>query len=408
VSVSDASWVQVPAGSHFPVQNLPYGVFTRAGSEPRIGVRIGDHVLDLTAAERAGLVDAGGTLQAPVLNEFMALGHPQWTLVRQRVAGLLTDGRHRAAVAPLLSTVDSITMRLPVEVADYVDFYSSRDHAENVGRMFRPGAEPLQPNWTSLPVAYHGRSGTVVVSGTPVTRPRGQRLVPGGTDGPQYGPCLRLDFEAEVGFLVGVPSRPGEPVPTAEFADRVFGVALVNDWSARDIQMWESQPLGPFLAKSFATSLSPWVVPLAALAAARVDGPAQHPQPAPYLVRQQPWALDLALEIAINGAVVSRPRFAGMYWTPDQQLAHMTGNGAATRTGDLFASGTVSGPEREQRGCLLELTWNGAEPLNLPDGSTRCFLEDGDTVSITATAPGPDGVRIGFGEVAGKVAPAGG
>jgi fumarylacetoacetase len=406
-SRAGTTWVDVPAGSHFPVQNLPYGVFTRGGSEPRIGTRVGDTVLDLTAAERAGLLDAGGTLQAAVLNEFMALGRPQWTELRRRLTGLLTGGGHRAQVQPLLYPADAVVMRLPIEVADYVDFYSSRDHAENVGRILRPGAEPLQPNWTRLPVGYHGRAGTVLVSGTPVVRPCGQRRAPGQAE-PVYGPCLRLDIEAEVGFVVGVPSRLGERVPTAQFGDRVFGVVLVNDWSARDIQAWESQPLGPFLAKSFATSISPWVVPLEALAAARVDGPAQDPEVLPYLRRHQPWALDLALEIAINGAVVSRPRFAGMYWTPDQQLAHLTANGASTRTGDLYASGTVSGPERERRGCLIELTWNGTEPLTLPDGSTRAFLEDGDTVAITATAPGPDGTRIGFGEVAGKVVPAGG
>jgi fumarylacetoacetase len=397
--------VSVPAGSHFPVQNLPYGVFTRDGSEPRIGTRIGDLVLDLAAAERAGLLDAGGTLQSPALNDLMALGRPQWTALRERLTALLTDPRHQAGVQQLLSPVDSVRLRLPIEVADYVDFYSCREHAENAGRIFRAGSELLNPNWTWLPVGYHGRAGTIVVSGTPVVRPCGQRRVPGAAD-PAYGPCLRLDVEAEVGFVVGVPSALGERVPTAEFADRVFGVVLVNDWSARDLQAWESQPLGPFLAKSFATSVSPWVVPLDALAAARVAGREQDPPPLPYLRRHEPWGLDLALELAINGAVVSRPRFAGMYWTPDQQLAHLTVNGAATRTGDLYASGTVSGPEREQRGCLLELTWGGTEPLTLPDGSTRAFLHDGDTVTITATAPGPDGVRIGFGEVSGRVEPA--
>jgi len=407
VSELGVTWVDVPAGSQFPMQNLPYGVFTRDGSEPRIGTRIGDRVLDLTAAERTGLLDAGGTLQAAVLNDFMALGRPQWTALRQRLTALLTDGHHRADVEPLLTPADAVSMRLPVAVADYADFYSSRNHAENIGRILRPEADPVRPNWTWLPVGYHGRAGTVVVSGTPIVRPCGQRRA-GPDAAPTYGPCLRLDIEAEVGFLLGVPSRLGERVSTAEFADRVFGVVLVNDWSARDIQSWESQPLGPFLAKSFATSISPWVVPLDALAAARVDGPAQDPEVLPYLRRHQPWGLDLAMEVAINGSVVSRPRFAGMYWTPDQQLAHLTVNGASTRTGDLYASGTVSGPEKEQRGCLIELTWDGSEPVTLADGSTRTFLEDGDTVTITATAPGPDGVPIGFGEVTGKVEPASG
>ena len=382
----------------FGPHNLPYGVFSHAGSEPRIGTRIGDQILDLTAAERTGLVDTGGSLQAATLNDLMSLGRPQWTALRQRLIELVTS----KVIADLLLPVEQARMLLPIEVADYVDFYSSRDHATNVGRIFRPRAEPLPPNWLSLPIGYHGRAGTVVVSGTPVVRPNGQRLAGGGIE---YGPCLRLDFEAEVGFVLGVPSAVGEPVPIEEFGERVFGVVLLNDWSARDLQQWESQPLGPFLAKSFLTSISPWVVPLDALAAARVAGPRQDPPVAGYLDRAQPWGLDLALEVAINDTVVSRPRFAGMYWTPDQQLAHLTVNGASTRTGDLYASGTVSGPAREQRGCLLELTWNGAEPIEVGD-QTRTFLADGDTVTISATAPGPDGAVVGFGEVTGRVLPA--
>jgi fumarylacetoacetase len=382
-----------PFGPH----NLPYGVFSRAGSEARIGTRIGDLVLDLTAAERAGLVDAGGSLQAATLNDLMSLGRPQWTALRQRLTELVTGPE--SAIAELLVPVAEADMLLPIEVADYVDFYSSRDHATNVGQIFRPDAEPLPANWLSLPIGYHGRAGTVLPSGTPVVRPSGQRRA--GTT-IEYGPCLRLDFEAEIGFVLGVPSRLGEPVPTAEFADRVFGVVLLNDWSARDLQQWESQPLGPFLAKSFATSISPWVVPLDALRAARVAGPRQDPPVHGYLERAEPWGLDLAIEIAINDTVVSRPRYASMYWTPDQQLAHMTVNGASTRTGDLFASGTVSGPAREQRGCLLELTWNGRDPIEV-GGGTRTFLEDGDTVTISATAPGPDGAVVGFGEVSGTI-----
>jgi fumarylacetoacetase len=387
------------AHTRFGPDNLPYGVFSRGGSEPRIGNRIGDHILDLTAAERTGLVDAGGSLQAATLNDFMSLGRPQWTALRRRVTEVLAS-----PPADLLVPVEQAELLLPFEVADYVDFYSSRDHATNVGHIFRPGHDALPPNWTTLPVGYHGRAGTVVPSGTPVVRPSGQRRVAQG--GVEYGECLRLDFEAEVGFVLGVPSALGEPVPAAEFGERVFGVLLVNDWSARDIQQWESQPLGPFLAKSFLTSVSPWVVPLDALAAARVSGPEQDPPVQPYLERAQAWGLDLALEIAINGTVVSRPRFASMYWTPDQQLAHLTANGASTRTGDLYASGTVSGPERGQRGCLLELTWNGADPVQLADGSSRGFLEDGDTVTISATAPGPAGAVIGLGAVTGRVEPA--
>jgi fumarylacetoacetase len=290
-------------------------------------------------------------------------------------------------------------------VGDYVDFYSSEHHATNVGRLFRPDGDALTPNWKHLPIGYHGRSGTVVVSGTPIVRPSGQRKAPADAM-PSYGPSRRLDIEAEVGFVVGTPSPLGKPVGADAFRDVVFGVVLVNDWSARDVQAWEYVPLGPFLGKSFATSVSPWVVPLEALESARVDPPAQDPQPLPYLHDPEAWGLDLALEVRWNGSVVSRPPFATMYWTPAQQLAHLTVNGASVRTGDLYASGTVSGPERDQRGSFLELSWNGEDPVKLDDGSTRTFLEDGDEVAISATAPGADGVRIGFGEVTGRIMPA--
>ena len=269
-----------------------------------------------------------------------------------------------------------------------MDFFGNEYHAANAGRIFRPDSEPLTPNWKHLPIGYHGRSGTIVVSGTPVTRPRGQRLGPQDS-APAFGPSRRLDFEAEVGFVVGAGSPLGVPVGVGEFADHVFGTFLVNDWSSRDLQSWESRPLGPFLAKSFATSISPWIVPLDALESARVSPPPRDPEPLPYLADTGKWGLDLALEVRLNGQVMARPPFATMYWTPAQMLAHMTVNGASTRTGDLFASGTVSGPDRDQRGCLLELSWGGAEPLTLADGSVRTFLEDADEVTITATAPGP-------------------
>jgi fumarylacetoacetase len=308
-------------------------------------------------------------------------------------------------VQPHLVPRAEVQLHLPVEVADYVDFYASEHHAANVGRMFRPGGKPLTPNWKHLPIGYHGRAGTVVVSGTPIVRPCGQRK-PADAAAPTDGPSARLDIEAEVGFVVGMPSALGTRVPTSAFRDHVFGVVLVNDWSARDIQAWEYVPLGPFLGKSFATSISPWVIPLDALEHARVAPPRQHPAPLPYLHEDQPWGLDLALEVEWNGDVVARPPFGQMYWTAAQQLAHMTVNGAALRTGDLYASGTVSGPEREQRGSFLELSWNGADPVKLSDGSRRTFLEEGDTVTIRATAPGADGVRIGFGDVTGTIAPA--
>jgi fumarylacetoacetase len=391
------------ADSPFGPHNLPYGVFRHGGRPPRIGVRIGDSVLDLDGAEAADLVLAGGALRRPVLNEFLALGRPQWTAVRHRIAELVTRDEHRAAIEPLLVPVAEVELLLPFAVGDYVDFYSSEHHAMNVGRIFRPDNPALPPNWKHLPIGYHGRAGTVVVSGTPVVRPSGQRTTP---EGPVFGPSIRLDIEAEVGFVVGVPSNQGEPVPAGRFADHVFGVVLVNDWSARDIQAWEYQPLGPFLGKSFATSVSPWVVPLEALADAWVPAPHQDPPVLDYLRDDPHVGLDLRMAVDWNGTRISEPPFASMYWTPAQQLAHLTVNGASLRTGDLYASGTVSGPERGQTGSLLELTRGGAEPVRLADGAERTFLEDGDTVTISATAPGLGGTVVGLGEVTGTVKPA--
>jgi fumarylacetoacetase len=394
------TWVEGAAGSAYGLHNLPYGVFRHAGRPPRIGVRIGDHVLDLDGAEAAELILAGGALREPSLNEFLALGRPQWSAVRHRIVELLGEERHRPAVEPLLIPLHDVDLVLPIEVGDYVDFYSSEQHAANVGQIFRPGEPPLLPNWKHLPIGYHGRAGTVVVSGTPVVRPSGQRATP---DGPVFGPSTRLDIEAEVGFVVGVPSRLGEPVPVGRFADHVFGVVLVNDWSARDIQSWEYRPLGPFLGKSFATSISGWVVPLEALAAAWVPAPVQEPAVLEYLRDSPHLGLDLRLAVDWNGVRVSEPPFAALYWTPAQQLAHLTVNGASLRTGDLYASGTVSGPRRDQTGSLLELTWDGAEPVAFGDGTRRTYLDDGDTVTITATAPGPDGTTVALGEVSGLI-----
>nr|QLJ98252.1 fumarylacetoacetase [Micromonospora carbonacea] len=396
------TWVTGAEGSVYGVRNLPYGVFRSGGGHPRVGVRIGEFVLDLAAAEAAGLVLAAGALGRPTLNAFLALGRPQWTAVRQRVTELLTDDAHRPAVEPLLVPLAAVELLLPFEVADYVDFYSSEHHAGNVGQIFRPGQPPLPPNWKHLPIGYHGRAGTVVVSGTPIVRPTGQRATP---DGPVCGPSVRLDIEAEVGFVVGVSSALGEPVGVADFADHVFGVVLVNDWSARDIQAWEYQPLGPFLGKSFATSVSAWVTPLDALADAFVPAPVQDPPVAEYLRDVPHVGLDLRLAVEWNGERVSEPPFATMYWTPAQQLAHLTINGASLRTGDLYASGTVSGPRRDQVGSFLELTWGGAEPVAV-GGTTRTFLADGDTVTVTATAPGPDGTTVALGEVTGTILPA--
>ncbi|TDC42525.1 fumarylacetoacetase [Micromonospora sp. KC213] len=396
------SWVTGADGSPYGVTNLPYGVFRHGGREPRIGVRIADLVLDLAGAEAAGLVLAAGALGRPTLNDFMALGRPQWTSVRQRIVALLTDPAHRAAVEPLLVPLDEVELLLPIEVADYVDFYSSEHHASNVGQIFRPGQPALLPNWKYLPIGYHGRAGTVVVSGTPIVRPTGQRAT---GQGPTVGPCVRLDIEAEVGFVVGVPSTLGTRVAAAALADHVFGVVLVNDWSARDIQAWEYQPLGPFLGKSFATSISAWVTPLDALADAFVPAPDQDPPVQEYLRDIPHLGLDLRLSVEWNGERVAEPPFAAMYWTPAQQLAHLTVNGASLRTGDLYASGTVSGPQRHQVGSFLELTWGGTEPVTV-GGETRTFLADGDTVTIRAAAPGPDGTTIALGEVTGRILPA--
>ncbi len=399
------TWVPIPDGSLFPPSNLPYGVFSMGDRDAaRVGVAIGDHILDLAAVAAAGNHQHGPAFATGSLNAFLALGRPVWSQTRAWVRELLSDESHRASVEPHLLRRDAVRLHLPFEVGDYVDFYSSQHHAENLSRILRPENPALPAAWRHLPIGYHGRAGTVVVSGTDIVRPSGQHKAPNEST-PTYGPSQRLDIEAEVGFVVGTPSRLGEPIPVDGFADHVFGVVLVNDWSARDIQAFEYVPLGPFLGKSFATSVSPWVVPLDALAAARVSPPARDPEPLPYLRDSpgDPWGLDLNLEVTWNGTVVSRPPFAGMYWTPAQQLAHLTANGASVRTGDLFASGTVSGPARDQRGSLIELTWNGADPVRLADGGPRAFLEDGDTVTISGWAPGVDGVRIGLGEVTGTV-----
>ncbi|MGW4065465.1 fumarylacetoacetase [Amycolatopsis sp. NPDC004747] len=397
------TWLELADDTPFGLDNLPYGVFSVGGApERRIGVPVGDQVLDLTVAAAETAAAFAPLLTAGVLNPLLAAGPATWREVRESVTEWLTEPRYADQLRSHLVPPAEVTTHLAFEVADYVDFYSSEHHALNAGKIFRPDATELPPNWKHLPIGYHGRAGTVVASGTPIVRPHGQRK-PRNADTPSFGPSQRLDIEAEVGFVVGTPSTVGSRVATADFADHVFGVCLVNDWSARDIQAWEYQPLGPFLGKSFATSVSPWIVPLAALEHARVDGPRQDPEPFEYLRTTEPWGLDLAMEIRLNGHLVSSPPFATQYWTAPQQLAHMTVNGASLRTGDLYASGTVTGPEPGQRGSFLELSWGGQEPLELPGGVTRTFLEDGDEVVISATAPGPDGTRIGFGDVRGTV-----
>ena len=398
----------VPEGDPFGPHNLPYGVFSPAGSDERtVGVRLGDHVLDAGAAANALGSPYASLLARPSLGPLLAAGRTVWSDVRRALTAWVTVPAHQETVEPLLRPLSEVTLHLPFEVADYVDFYASENHARNVGQIFRPdAADSLTPNWKHLPIGYHGRSGTVVVSGTDVVRPQGQRKAP--TDpAPLFGPSVRLDIEAEVGFVVGAPSHLGRPVGLSGFRDHVFGLCLLNDWSARDIQAWEYVPLGPFLGKSFATSVSAWITPLDALEEARVAPPERTHALLPYLddAREEPAGYDLHISVAINGHVVSEPPFSTMYWTAAQQLAHMTVNGASLRTGDLYGSGTVSGTAEHERGSLLELTWNGREPLELPDGK-RTFLEDGDVVTMTAWAPGPAGTRVGLGEVTGRVVPA--
>ncbi|HEX6621362.1 MAG TPA: fumarylacetoacetase, partial [Solirubrobacteraceae bacterium] len=374
----------------FGPEHLPYGVFRRAGDSPRVGARLGDAVLDLAELAAEGpLGEDPALFDQSTLNAFMAAGPATWARVREALRSLAAGPDAELATVPL----DEVELLLPIAVGDYVDFYSSLDHATNVGRLFRPDADPLVPNWRHMPIGYHGRAGTVVVSGTPIHRPSGQRRE-AGDDAPVFGASVRLDIELELGFVVGVPSALGEPVAVDAALDHVFGVVLVNDWSARDIQAWEYRPLGPFLAKSFATSVAAWVTPLEAVLGRRVSAPAQEPAPLDYL-REDPWALDLDLEIELNGTVIARTSARHLYWSAAQQLAHLTVNGASLRVGDLFASGTISGPEREQRGCLLELAWNGAEPIELADGSTRSFLLDGDEVVLR----GGGGDTLALGEV---------
>jgi fumarylacetoacetase len=327
-----------------------------------------------------------------------------WDSTRAWITGLLTDETERDLVEPALAPVDSVRMLMPFTVGDYVDFYASEHHASNVGRIFRPDQEPLLPNWKHLPVGYHGRSGTVVVSGTDVVRPSGQRKAP-TDDSPTYGPSQRLDIEAELGFVVGVPSAMGDRVRTADFARHTFGVVGLNDWSARDIQAWEYVPLGPFLGKSFATSISAWVTPLAALDAAWTDLPGQDPEVLDYLAVDGPAGLDIEVEVVLDGEVVARPPYRTLYWSPAQMLAHTTINGASVRTGDLWGSGTISGEQKDQRGSLLELSWGGKEPFTA-GGRERTFLEDGDEVVLRYSAPGTGGGRITLGEVAGRILPA--
>ena len=413
------SFVPVPDESHFPIQNLPFGVFRpRGGAAPRVGVAIGEMVLDLAVLEARGLLPlenpAGPFFSRPSLNAFLSLGHAAWSAVRRRVSELLRDAadphgletlRNDAALrAQALLPQADVHLLLPAEIGDYTDFYSSRHHATNVGTMIRGPEQALQENWLHLPVAYHGRASSVVVSGTGVRRPLGQ------TGPGRFGPSRALDFELELGFLVGPGNPLGEPIAIDTAEQHIFGLVLVNDWSARDIQKWEYVPLGPFLAKNFATSVSPWVVTLDALQPFRHPNEPQDPSPLPYLQTRHPWSLDIELEVSLSTEAaapvrITRSNFRHLYWNIAQQLAHHTVNGCNVRPGDLMGSGTVSGPDKNARGCLLELTWGGKEPLEVAGLGRRVFLEDGDRVTMTGWAQA-DGYRIGFGEITGQVLPA--
>ena len=416
------SFVAVPEGSHFPIQNLPFGVFRpRSGGPARVGTALGEYVVDLAELERAGCFSgpclAGNTVfAADSLNTFMALGRPAWKEARERLSHLLRsdvaelrdNGSLRARVFHPMTEVE---MLLPARIGDYTDFYSSREHATNVGIMFRGKENALMPNWLHLPIAYHGRASSIVVSGTAFHRPCGQTQ-PVESEPPVFGASRMMDIELEVGFLVGPGNERGTPVPAEQAHEHIFGFVLVNDWSARDIQKWEYQPLGPFLAKNFATSISPWVVTLEALEPFVCDGPAQDPEPLPYLRTPggQTWDIELDVLLKTPGMAkaqrIVRSNFRHLYWNVSQQLAHHTVNGCDLRPGDLLASGTISGPEKSSFGSLLELTWRGTEPLVLKDGEERKFLQDGDSITITGRCQAEGAVPIGFGEVEGTVLPA--
>jgi fumarylacetoacetase len=402
-------WLSVPDQSDFSIHNLPYGVFHTGDNHPRAGIAIGDYILDLAAAAESGMFGKARFFKKifaqSTLNEFIGLGKPVATRIRRRVQQWLRQSAEPANAGRLLVDRKTATMLLPVQVPNYTDFYSSIEHATNVGRMFRPD-NPLLPNWRWLPVGYHGRASSIVVSGTPIRRPSGQ-IVPKGQETPVFLPTRQLDFELEMAFVIGKNSTLGQPVPIEQTEEYIFGLMLFNDWSARDIQRWEYVPLGPFLGKNFGSSISPWIVPLEALKPFRVKGPKQNPAPLEYLAQKGKQQYDIALEVSLtpkNGqeTVISKSNTRYLYWSMAQQLAHHTVNGCNVQVGDLLASGTISGPTPGSYGSLLELSWGGKNPLSFPGGITRTFLEDGDTLTLRAAAE-KDGVRIGFGEVSGMI-----
>jgi fumarylacetoacetase len=413
------SFVDIPRDSHFSLENLPFGVFKPRDGAARIGVALGEYVVDLSELERAGLFkdlppETAAATTRDSLNEFLALGRPAWRKVREILQKLLSAGTptlrdDKKLRERVFHRQADVVMQLPAKIANYTDFYSSYHHAHNVGTMLRGPENALMPNWKWLPVAYHGRASSVVVSGTDVRRPQGQTKPPDAAT-PVFGSTKSLDYELEMAFLIGPGNSLGEPVPIDQALDHIFGFVLMNDWSARDIQAWEYQPLGPFLAKNFCTSISPWVVTLEALEPFRKALPRQDPEPLSYLRAKNDFTFDIQLEAKLQTAklksphTITRTNFRNLYWSVFQQLAHHTVGGCNLQPGDLLASGTISGETEESRGSMLELTWRGANPLKLPNDETRKWLEDGDTLAITGWCDG-DGYRVGFGEVSGKILP---
>jgi fumarylacetoacetase len=413
------SWIAVPDNSDFPIENIPFGIFSTSGNgAPRAGIAIGKQILDLSVIHDAGLFDGlgitSGAFNRSTLNDFIALGRPVWTATRNRIIDLLTEGNNELKnnlplIEMALFEQEKVQMHLPVQIGDYTDFYSSREHATNVGTMFRDPANALLPNWLHLPVGYHGRASSIMISGTPFHRPKGQTKAPDAT-APTFGPTRLLDFELEMAFIIGKPNKLGDSVEVDEAEDHIFGMVLFNDWSARDIQTWEYVPLGPFLAKNFASHISPWIVTMDALEPFRCASPFQEPEVLPYLKSEGDHNFDIALEVQISPEggqphTICNSNFKYMYWSMAQQLAHHTVNGCNMRIGDMCASGTISGPTSNSYGSMLELTWRGTKPIAMPDGSERKFIMDGDTVIMKGHCE-KNGIRIGFGDVTAKVLPA--
>jgi len=408
------SWLDISADSDFSIYNFPYGVFSVADGERKAASALGDYIIDLDAFHKHGFFDSlalpDNVFVAETLNDFIKLGKPTTNGLRAILQKLFTEDRGiNDKLSELTYKMSEVEMHLPVEIKDYTDFYSSREHATNVGTMFRGKENALMPNWLHLPVGYHGRASSIVVSGTDIKRPVGQ-MRPDKEQPPVFGASRLMDFELEMGFIIGKETKLGQRISTAEAEDHIFGLILFNDWSARDIQGWEYVPLGPFLGKNFGSTVAPWIVPLEALDHFKISGPEQEPKVLPYLEYQGDKRYDINLEVAIETAagsetVISRSNFQYMYWNMCQQLAHHTINGCNVNVGDLYASGTISGETEDSYGSMLELTWRGSKPLKLEDGSERKFLQDGDSLILRGFGD-KEGVRVGFGEARGKITPA--